>query len=66
MTMKTYGYIEIEAIPDELLLDSVTELRGCAVLAALINGSLPRERLEHYVAQQHENKVCPGYNELPK
>jgi ribosome biogenesis GTPase / thiamine phosphate phosphatase len=29
---------------------------GCAVLAALEGGSLPRERWEHYVAQQHENK----------
>ncbi|MFB5762708.1 ribosome small subunit-dependent GTPase A [Paenibacillus medicaginis] len=29
---------------------------GCAVLAALANGSLPRERWEHYVAQQQENK----------
>ncbi|MCM3338392.1 ribosome small subunit-dependent GTPase A [Paenibacillus sp. MER TA 81-3] len=29
---------------------------GCAVLAALVDGSLPRERWEHYVAQQHENK----------
>lgn len=29
---------------------------GCAVLAALANGSLPRERWEHYVSQQHENK----------
>jgi ribosome biogenesis GTPase / thiamine phosphate phosphatase len=29
---------------------------GCAVLAALADGSLPRERWERYVAQQHENK----------
>lgn len=29
---------------------------GCAVLAALEDGSLPRERWEQYVAQQHENK----------
>ncbi|WP_058302819.1 ribosome small subunit-dependent GTPase A [Gorillibacterium timonense] len=29
---------------------------GCAVLAALANGSLPRERWEHYVVQQGENK----------
>ncbi|KGE17419.1 GTPase EngC [Paenibacillus wynnii] len=29
---------------------------GCAVLAALEGGSLPRERWEHYVAQQHENR----------
>lgn len=29
---------------------------GCAVQAALEGGSLPRERWEHYVAQQHENK----------
>ncbi|MFF2091193.1 ribosome small subunit-dependent GTPase A [Paenibacillus sp. NPDC058174] len=29
---------------------------GCAVLAALADGSLSRERLEHYIAQQHENK----------
>jgi len=29
---------------------------GCAVQAALADGSLPRERWEHYVAQQHENK----------
>lgn len=29
---------------------------GCAVLAAIADGSLPRERWEHYVAQQHENK----------
>ncbi len=29
---------------------------GCAVLAALADGSLPRERWEHYIAQQHENK----------
>ncbi|MBB3071746.1 ribosome small subunit-dependent GTPase A [Paenibacillus baekrokdamisoli] len=29
---------------------------GCAVLAVLADGSLPRERWEHYVAQQHENK----------
>ncbi|MGG3281031.1 ribosome small subunit-dependent GTPase A [Paenibacillus solani] len=29
---------------------------GCAVLAALAEGSLPRERWEHYVAQQDENK----------
>ncbi len=29
---------------------------GCAVLAALVDGSLSRERWEHYVAQQHENK----------
>lgn len=29
---------------------------GCAVLAALANGSLPHERWEHYLAQQHENK----------
>jgi ribosome biogenesis GTPase / thiamine phosphate phosphatase len=33
--LKTYGYTEIEAIPD---------------------GSLPLERWEQYVAQQHENK----------
>lgn len=29
---------------------------GCAVLASLADGSLPRERWERYVAQQHENK----------
>jgi ribosome biogenesis GTPase len=29
---------------------------GCAVLAALADGSLPHERWEQYVAQQHENK----------
>ena len=29
---------------------------GCAVLAALADGSLPLERWEQYVAQQHENK----------
>lgn len=29
---------------------------GCAILAALDDGSLPRERWEQYVAQQHENK----------
>jgi len=29
---------------------------GCAVLAALADGSLPRERWEYYVAQQHEHK----------
>ncbi|OPH62218.1 ribosome small subunit-dependent GTPase A [Paenibacillus ferrarius] len=29
---------------------------GCAVLAGLADGSLPRERWAHYVAQQHENK----------
>ncbi|KNB69360.1 hypothetical protein ADS79_26025 [Brevibacillus reuszeri] len=29
---------------------------GCAVLAALADGSLSRERWEHYVAQQLENK----------
>ncbi|GIP23881.1 ribosome small subunit-dependent GTPase [Paenibacillus sp. J22TS3] len=29
---------------------------GCAVLTALADGSLPRERWEHYVAQQLENK----------
>ncbi len=29
---------------------------GCAVLAALTDGSLLRERWEQYVAQQHENK----------
>lgn len=29
---------------------------GCAILAALGDGSLPRERWEQYVAQQHENK----------
>ncbi|QUL55592.1 ribosome small subunit-dependent GTPase A [Paenibacillus tritici] len=29
---------------------------GCAVLAALADGSLPRERWERYTAQQHENK----------
>ncbi|WP_019638446.1 ribosome small subunit-dependent GTPase A [Paenibacillus fonticola] len=29
---------------------------GCAVLAALADGSLSRERWEQYVVQQHENK----------
>ncbi|WP_422660511.1 ribosome small subunit-dependent GTPase A [Paenibacillus sp. EC2-1] len=29
---------------------------GCGVLAALKDGSLPRERWEHYIAQQYENK----------
>lgn len=29
---------------------------GCAVLAALKDGSLPRERWEHYVGQQQEHK----------
>ncbi|MDL4842442.1 ribosome small subunit-dependent GTPase A [Aquibacillus rhizosphaerae] len=29
---------------------------GCAVLTALTDGSLLRERWEHYLAQQHENK----------
>ncbi len=29
---------------------------GCAVLTALTDGSLVRERWEHYLAQQHENK----------
>lgn len=29
---------------------------GCAILAAIADGSLPRERWEQYVAQQHENK----------
>lgn len=29
---------------------------GCAVLAALADGSLPRERWEHYLTQQHEHQ----------
>lgn len=29
---------------------------GCSVLAALADGSLPHERWQHYVTQQHENK----------
>ncbi|WP_090713667.1 ribosome small subunit-dependent GTPase A [Paenibacillus typhae] len=29
---------------------------GCAVLAALAEGSLPRERWEHYLTQQHEHQ----------
>ncbi|WP_244444712.1 GTPase RsgA [Paenibacillus camerounensis] len=29
---------------------------GCAVLAALKDGSLPRERWEHYLTQQQEHK----------
>ncbi|WLR57341.1 ribosome small subunit-dependent GTPase A [Mesobacillus subterraneus] len=33
---------------------------GCAVLTALSDGSLLRERWEHYLAQQHENKYVQG------
>jgi ribosome biogenesis GTPase len=29
---------------------------GCAILAALADGSLPRERWEQYLAQKQENK----------
>jgi ribosome biogenesis GTPase len=29
---------------------------GCAILAALADGSLPRERWERYLAQKHENR----------
>jgi ribosome biogenesis GTPase len=31
---------------------------GCAVLAALAGGSLPRERWERYLAQKQENKFA--------
>ncbi|MEC0124576.1 hypothetical protein [Paenibacillus pabuli] len=44
MDLKTYGYTEIDAIQDGLLPGRVAD------------GSLSRERWEHYVAQQHENK----------
>lgn len=39
--------------------------QGCAVLAALADGSLPLERWKQYVAQQHENKYVQGKKSYP-
>ncbi|WP_042473286.1 ribosome small subunit-dependent GTPase A [Bacillus ndiopicus] len=38
---------------------------GCAILAALADGSLPLERWKQYVAQQHENKYVRGKTSYP-
>ncbi|WP_059170249.1 ribosome small subunit-dependent GTPase A [Bacillus sp. FJAT-27445] len=38
---------------------------GCAVLAALADGSLPLERWNQYVAQRHENKYVQGKTKYP-
>lgn len=56
MNLKTYDYTEIEAIPDGLLPGRVTELWRERLTVMLADGSLPRERREHYVGQQQENK----------
>ncbi|QGG52092.1 ribosome small subunit-dependent GTPase A [Lysinibacillus pakistanensis] len=38
---------------------------GCAVLAALADGSLPLERWKQYIAQQHENKYVQSKTSYP-
>lgn len=38
---------------------------GCAVLAALADGSLPLERWKQYIAQQRENKYVQGKTGYP-